>query len=216
VNYSGDNCRDREAARLHLSLERIPGALILLAITLTLLLSPAVHSQGRDHLTSGEADLVRNAQELDQRTDLFIQAIQRRLAIIKGGPDPALKGGSIKPPKKRPGDDEEPDWGESPKGTRADLIGDIGGILDEAITNIDNVSRRDQKNPLIAKSLHKLANATKGFLSELNALSPKAKDADEMTAIERAIDNGEQIVEASTKTPAPSEEASPKKKKPNL
>src|SRR5713226_7196057 len=109
-----------------------------LVTTVALLLAGSAAAQKRDHLTDQESELVRDNQELDKRTEVFIKAIDRRFAIINGTIVPST-------PKKTKKD--EPDWGAPPKGTRAELLGDIAGILDEAITNIDDVSRRDAKNP---------------------------------------------------------------------
>src|SRR5258708_7244490 len=110
------------------------GRLLLMAIRpITLLagiflISGLVSAQTRDHLTDQETELVRFHQELDKRIEVFIKAIDRRFAIINGTPQPATKKSAK----------EEPEWGEVPKGTRAELLGDIAGILDEAITNIDH------------------------------------------------------------------------------
>ena len=117
------------------------------------LLSGSVSAQTRDHLTDQETELVRFHQELDKRTEVFIKAIDRRFAIINGTAQPAAKK-SVK---------DEPEWGDVPKGTRAELLGDIAGILDEAITNIDDVSRRDEKNPQVTsekQSRHHLRQRT--------------------------------------------------------
>src|SRR2546430_454507 len=127
------------------------------AIVLT---SASASAQTRDHLTDQETDLVRFHQELDKRIDVFIRAIDRRFAIINGAPQPAAKK-LVK---------DEPEWGEVPKGTRTELLGDIAGILDEAITNIDNVSSRDARNPLLSRALRNLSTAANGYLGHLNLL----------------------------------------------
>jgi len=167
----------------------------------------------RDHLTPQESDIVRDTQELDKRIDVFIKVAERRFAIMNGAPDPALKPGATKSKKKKR-DDEEQDWGEAPKGTRAELLDDVAGILDEAITNIDDVNRKDDKNPLIGKALRKLAGPTRGFLNQLTALRSQTKNEDELSAIERAADLAQQIIDASGKAPAPVEDPTKKKKKP--
>ena len=161
-------------------------------------------AQTRDHLTDQETDLIRYHQELDKRIDVFIKAIDRRFAIVNNTAQPSVK-------KK---DKDEPDWGDLPKGSRADLLGDIAGILDEAITNIDDVSRRDEKNPLIPRALRKLTAATRGYVDQLTALKNRSKDPDESSTIERALDNANQIIEAGSKLPAPSADENKKKKKP--
>src|SRR5207253_8896455 len=70
-------------------------ALIVLldaAITAAIFLSTAsVSAQTRDHLTEQETQLVRDNQELDKRTDIFIKAVDRRFAIINGTAQPTPK-----------------------------------------------------------------------------------------------------------------------------
>lgn len=174
------------------------------AIVAVLLLFSGTAQAQRDHLTNAETDLIRFHQELDKRIEVLIKAADRRFAIINGAAQPSTK----KLMK------DEPDWGEVPKGTHAQLLDDIAGILDEAITNIDDVSRRDEKNPLISRSLRKLTAAANGYLSQLNALKGKATDPDEVAALERVADNANQIIEAGGKLPAASAEDPKKKKKP--
>ena len=168
-----------------------------------LLYAPSVSAQTRDFLTEQEAELVRFHQELDGRIGVFIKAIDRRFAIINGAAQPKSKKSSS----------DEPEWGEVPKGTRAQLLDDIAGILDAAIENIDDVSRKDEKNPLISRSLRKLTNATQGYLNQLSALTDKAKDPDEIAAVERVADQAKQIIEAGSKLAPPSADEDKKKKK---
>ncbi|HEY5074807.1 MAG TPA: hypothetical protein VII34_08935 [Pyrinomonadaceae bacterium] len=186
------------------------GRLLVIVTTLgglsagLLLISGSVSAQTRDHLTDQETELVRFHQELDKRIEVFIKAIDRRFAIINGTAPPVVKK-SVK---------DEPDWGEVPRGTHTELLGDIAGILDEAITNIDDVNHRDEKNPLISRSLRKLTSSAKGYLNQLAALKNQAKDPDEATAIDRVADNANQIIEVGSKLPPPTPESDKKKKKP--
>jgi hypothetical protein len=181
----------------------IPKHLLFLAALITLpLLATSAAAQTRDHLTDPESELIRFHQELDKRIDVFIKAIDRRFAIINGTEQPKIKKGSK----------EEPDWGDAPRGTRAQLISDIAGILDEAITNIDDVSRRDEKSPLISRALRRLTTAANGYATQLTAMSKQTKDNDELFAIEQALDNANDIIEAGTKLPAPA--STDKKSKP--
>lgn len=171
-----------------------------------LLIAASASAQTRDHLTDPETELVRFHQELDGRIDVFIKAIDRRFAIINGAAPP--------PPPSKKLIKDEPEWGDLPRGTHTELLGDIAGILDEAITNIDDVSRRDEKNPLISRALRKLTTAANGYLTQLAALRNQTKDADEQAAIERVADNANQIIEVGTKLPPPAAEPDKKKKKP--
>ena len=179
---------------------RITPALLITVVAF--LESGSVFGQGRDHLTDAETELVRYHQELDKRIEVFIKAADRRFAIVNGATLPTTKK-LIK---------DEPDWGDPPKGTRTELLDDIAGILDEAITNIDDVSRRDQKNPLLSRSLRKLTAACIGYSNQLSVLKSKAKDDDELAAIAHIQDYINQIIEVGNKLPAP--EPDTKKKKP--
>jgi len=177
--------------------------LLLLAQTLLLLpfcLAVGAHPlQTRDHLTPKEIDLIKDAQELDKRIDVFVKAADRRLLAIKG-----LDAASSKELKK---DDEL--WGDLPSGTRSELIGDIAKILDEAITNIDDVSSRDEKNPALPRALRKLAAAASRIIDQLKPLESSASDAAEAGNFDQLMDNAETIVQAASKLPA--EVAQPRK-----
>lgn len=183
---------------------QIPAIVVLhLALFAGILVTTTpVSAQTRDHLTDQETELVRFYQELDKRIEIFIKAIDRRFAIIKG---------TAPPPSKKLLKDE-PEWGELPKGTRTQLLGDIAGILDEAITNIDDVSRRDEKNPMISRALRKLTAAANRYTTQLAALRNQTRDVDEQAALERVADNANQIIEVGAKLPPPTTEPDKKKK----
>ena len=177
-------------------------------IALSLLLAISATGQQRDHLTDAETDLVRFYQEIDKRTEVFIKAADRRFAIINGATQPATKK-LVK---------DEPEWGDPPKGNRTELLGDIAGILDEAISNIDNVASRDAKNPLLSRSLRKLSTAANGYLNQLNSIKTKVTDPDEVAAIERVGDEVKEIMDASghlaSGAPEADKDKDKKKKKP--
>jgi elongation factor P hydroxylase len=174
-------------------------------IAIICLAATHAYAQKRDNLTDAETDLIRFHQEIDKRIDVFIKAADRRFAIINGTVQPSTK----KLMK------DEPDWGDLPTGTHAALLSDIAGILDEAITNIDDVSRRDERSPLVPRALRKLTSAANGYLNQIAALRSKTNDADEIAAMERVADNANQIIEAGSKLgPAPPPEDDKKKKKP--
>lgn len=188
-----------------ISTSRLPRTLLLIVIVALPSLA-SVQTGRRDHLTPQEADLVRDEQELDKRTELFIKAADRRFAVLNGTP--------ITMPKKKTKEGEPEDWGEPPKGTRTELLSDIGGILDEAIDNIDNVSTRDPKNPLLGTSLRKLAAAARKYGTQLGSMREQAKDADEYAAIDRALESLQQILDAEPKAASIPDPTEKKKKKP--
>jgi len=152
-------------------------------------------TQARDHLTPQEVDLIKDAQILDQRIDVFIKAADRRLLVLRG-----VDAGSARQLKK---DSEK--WGELPTGTQAELISDIANILDEAITNIDDVSARDERNPLIQKALRKLGTATTRIIDQLKPLRTQAKGDAEIGSFEQLMENAESIVQAANRLPPPAE-----------
>lgn len=176
-------------------------------IIAALLISLPAHARNntkRDHLTEQEVELVRDAQALDKRTDVFIRAAERRLQAIN---DPAAAASSKQIQK------EMEKWGPLPKGTRSELLTDFAKILDEAINNIDDVAARDAKNPLVSKSLRKLAAAVNTFLPQISAMRNSARDGEELAALEEALENMQQITEAANRLPPPTEDKKGKNKK---
>ena len=120
----------------------ITRTLVSLALLLSIITVAQATTPQREHLTPQEIDLVKEAQALDKRIDVFIKCVERRLMVINNSA--AANAKQLKKDSER--------WGELPTGSRAELVGDIARIFDEAITNIDDVSARDERNPLIAKS----------------------------------------------------------------
>ncbi len=164
---------------------------IVLLLVASVSLLQAATLQKRDHLTEKEVDLVKEAQVLDKRIDVFIKAIDRRLMVINN--TSAANAKQLKKDSER--------WGELPTGTRAELVSDMARILDEAITNIDDVSTRDERNPLIPKALRKLAQAVNTMMAQLKPLATQAKGDAEIASFEMLNEGAQSIVEASNKLP---------------
>ena len=179
----------------------------VLAISLVLFIGPtllfnATTLQKRDHLTPQEVDLVKEAQALDKRIDVFIKAAERRMMVINNSS--AANAKQLKKDAER--------WGELPTGSRADLVADIAHILDEAITNIDDVSSRDERNPLIPKSLRKLAQSVNTIMAQLKPLSAQAKSDAEVASFALLDEDAQSILEAAGKLPAEVEKKAKKNK----
>jgi len=166
-------------------------ALYLLLFLSTSALFTGFTPQSRDHLTLQEVDLVKEAQILDKRIDVFVKAADRRLLVLSGGA--AANEKQLKKDSER--------WGELPTGSRAELVGDIAHIFDEAITNIDDVSSRDQRNPLIPKALRKLAAAVTRIVDQLATLRTQAKGDAEIASFELLNEDAQSILEAAKKLP---------------
>ena len=159
--------------------------------------------QARDHLTEQEVELVKDTQILDKRIEVFIKAADRRMQVLSG-----TDATNAKESKK----DAEL-WGALPTGTRAELIGDIARIFDEAITNIDDVSSRDEKNPLIHKALRNLAAAVTRIVGQLKPLEAQLKGDSELSTFDQLVENAESIIQAANKLPPPVEKPVEKKGK---
>lgn len=168
----------------------------ILTLLLILCFGSAVPAlQNREHLTPEEVDLVKEAQILDRRIDVFIKAAERRMTALSG-----LDPSTTKQAKK-----DSETWGALPSGSRAELIGDLARIFDEAITNIEDVSSRDEKNPLIAKSLRKLAASATRIIEQLKPLETKANDEAELNSFDQLAEYADSIIQAANKLPAQSE-----------
>lgn len=151
--------------------------------------------QAREHLTPEEIELIKDAQILDKRIDVFIKAADRRMLVLTGTTAPASK--------QMKKDSET--WGALPTGTRAELIGDIAGIFEEAIVNIDDVNARDEKNPLIPKALRNLAAAASRIVEQLKPAEAQAKSDAEISSFGQLTENADAILQAANKLPPPVE-----------
>ncbi|HSS19109.1 MAG TPA: hypothetical protein VLL54_03485 [Pyrinomonadaceae bacterium] len=167
---------------------------LLLLVASLAIISPRATAQ-RDHLTPEEVDLVKDAQILDKRIDVFIKAADRRMI--------ALSGSDATNAKQLKKDSET--WGGLPTGSRAELIGDIAKIFDEAITNIDDVSTRDESNPLIPKALRKLAAAAMRIVEQLKPIETRATGDAEVSNFDQLAENAQSIVDAANRLPPPAE-----------
>lgn len=170
-----------------------------LLLTAIIICSSTVSAfQGREHLTPQEIDLIKDTQILDKRIDVFIKAADRRMLVLTGpGANPTDKA-SAKQLKK-----DSETWGELPAGSRAELISDIARIFDEAITNIDDVSARDENNPLIPKALRKLAASATRIVEQLKPTEAQATNDAELSSFDQLTDNAESILQAANKLPPP-------------
>jgi hypothetical protein len=152
-------------------------------------------AQTREHLTAQEIDLVKEAQILDKRIEVFIKALERRLLAING--NSAANAKQLKKDAER--------WGDLPVGSRAELVSDIARILDEAITNIDDVSARDERNPLIPKALRRLVQAVNTVQAQLAPLKDQMKSDAEIASFELLNEDAQSILEAAKKLPPETE-----------
>ena len=155
-----------------------------LVLGLALASPPPASAQKREHLTPEEIEHIRDNQELDKRTAVFIRAAERRLLMLT---DPAAAAAAAAK--------EKESWGEV-KGTRAQLLYDLSHILDEAVVNIDDVHQRDPKSALLRKSLFQLSQAAGLLIPRLAPLREQVDIEAERDQLERAIEAAQEIIEA--------------------
>jgi hypothetical protein len=127
---------------------------------------------------------VRDNQELDKRTEVFIHAAERRLLAVTN-PEEAAKQQAK----------EKEKWGEV-KGTRAELLYDISKILDEAVTNVDDAAEHNPSSSLLRKSLYKLSEAASRIAPQLARLREGSKEEAEADQIDRALETTQEILDA--------------------
>lgn len=163
-------------------LRRAAPLLFTLCVCLSLV-APAA-AQRREHLTPEEIELVRDNQELDARTGVFIKAAERRL-LAATNPAESEKNA----PK------EKEKWGEV-KGTRSQLFYDISKILEEAVVNVDDVAEHNPESPLLRKSLYMLSEATGRMLPALSKLRQDVASEAEADQLDRALETAREITDA--------------------
>lgn len=138
----------------------------------------------REHLTPEEIELVRDNQTLDDRTNVFIKAAERRMLAVTN-PEEAARSAAKDKEK----------WGEL-KGTREQFFYDISKILDEAVVNIDDSATHNPESHLLRKSLYMLGQAASRILPELTRLRAGVQSEAEADQLDRAIETAQEISDA--------------------
>jgi hypothetical protein len=158
---------------------------LLFALCLALSLAAQASAQNRrEHLTPEEIELVRDNQVLDDRTNVFIKAAERRMLAVTNPAESAKNAAK-----------EKEKWGEL-KGTREQFFYDIGKILDEAVVNIDDSATHNPDSPLLRKSLYVLSQAAARILPELTRLRAGVESESEADQLDRAIETAQEINDA--------------------
>lgn len=157
-----------------------------LTLGLACVLHTAAWAQKRDHLTEQEVDLVREAQEIDQRILVFIKCADRRLLVLT---NPA----ATQKPK------EEETWGPLPKGTKPELLTDYKRILEEAEEKLEDAYERGASNKLVPKALSKFKEAVTRQISQLRGLEAQLSEPKEKRALAEAIEEAETVTKGALK-----------------
>lgn len=149
------------SSTMHSTLEQIPG----------------------DYLNEEEDNHVRQAQQIDERTKVFMKIADRRLAALI----PASGQPSDKKAQKI-AEEELREWGEVPKASRAELLLHYARAIEECIAKMEDAHERNPKSSAIPKALKMMLDATDRHLPILQLLEPEVKGESEVVALRRALD----------------------------
>lgn len=174
-------------------------------VSLAVLVSVA-SGQRRDFVNDEEAELIREAQEIDLRMEVLTKFIDRRLAAA------GIAGHAWSLPKKN-----GEKWGPEPSGTRTQLLADVRNLLQKTIDDIDDVASRESTSTegnevggkLFPKAVRALASAATRYKPIFQGELGKSPTNSERGLLLQALEFCDQIIEASSKVPA--EEAKKKK-----
>lgn len=184
----------------HLSLSTLFSSLIV-----GVLLAVAASAQ-RDFFTPEEVELVREAQQIDQRIELLTKIVDRRFAALN------VDVGGV---KIKPKDAEK--WGQMPTSTRLETLYDIRRILEKAIDDIDSLAERPDSmvidepekgkkpkgyNELFPKAVRTLAAAAARYRPALKAELDRENGSAEKGSILAALEHCDEIIAAVAKLPA--------------
>ncbi|MFN0141794.1 MAG: hypothetical protein ACKVQW_17100 [Pyrinomonadaceae bacterium] len=155
----------------------------------------------RDYFTEAEIELIRDAQQIDQRVNVLTHAIDRRFGVLKIDVASAAKKPSG-------------EWGDAPAGTRIELLADIKDILRKAIEDIDNLAERpdsivvdpNDKKPkgysdLFPKAVRLLAAAATRYRPVLKNELDKSTTETEKGVLLDSIEMCDEIIASVAKLP---------------
>lgn len=181
---------------------KILALLVISVVALTCLTARDALAQ-RDYFTAEEIEMIRDTQQLDNRTMLLTKIIDRRFAALKND-----AGGEPVSPK------EAEKWGTLPNASRRDLLWDIRRILEKAIADIDNLAERpnsmvvdpDNKKPkkfgdVFPNAVRILAKAAARYQPALKTELDKATEPAENGSILASLEMCAEIIAAQTKLP---------------
>ena len=98
--------------------------ILSLFVSIQMFFTTSAFAQRRDYLNELEIELVRDAQMIDLRTEVFVKAIDRRFIVLNN---------QTAPDDKKSRKDSEK-WGELPVGERSELLLDIEKFWNRRLT----------------------------------------------------------------------------------
>jgi len=174
---------------------------------------PSTARAQRDYMTDDEVELVRDAQDIDERIDVLTKMVDRRFSILK-----VDVGGAAVPAK------ETSKWGAAPTGTKTELLDDIKKLLEKAIDDVDNVAshpvnysvdkdrtekQKKKDEQRFPSAIRNLAAAAHRYQTGLKTLLNRTNDEREKGLILASLDFCDEIVSAASKAPGQSANLEP-------
>lgn len=176
---------------------------VLLLLLLTAYCLPlTVKAQTLDNMTSDEDNRIRDAQEMDEKMNVYVRVVERRFLALN---DPNAA-------ESKQAEKEFAEYGKLRTAAPAKLYADIARTIQEAIGKIDDVAERDHANPLFAKSVRILVKACQRWTPMLKTSFDKATDDAEKIPISNAMADCQSVIEASAKLPKEEKEKKKKSK----
>jgi hypothetical protein len=175
-------------------------------LVMTVVLAKPAAAQRRDYMTDAEIELVRDAQDIDERINVLIKMVDRRFAVLN-----ANVGGATISNK------ESDKWGPAPTGSRMEILDDIRKLLDKAIDDVDNVAmhpvnydidkarsekQKKKDSNRFPSSVRNLAASAKRYQPALKTLLESSTDEKERGVIISSLESCDEIIAATTKLPA--------------
>jgi len=158
--------------------------------------SPAA-AQRRDFVTEQEAELLRKYQSIDQRIDVLVKMIDRRL-VVAGIADVKWRA------KK-----DSVEWGPEPTGTRLELLSDVRRLFQKAVDDIDDVASRSENaaetnfvgSAEFNSAVKKLAAASRRLGPLFESEAERVENPKERGLLLEAADLARQVIEAESNLP---------------
>ncbi|HYL98779.1 MAG TPA: hypothetical protein VEZ90_07470 [Blastocatellia bacterium] len=157
--------------------------------------TPARAQVAGDYMTENEEDKVKEAQEIDQRTKVFLKIADRRLDAIThpAGAAPVEQNVEQKKAKKKKKDDEEEKgWGAVPNVSKAELLTHYSKAISELEDKLDDANRRSPRRGALKSALGILRDGTERQLTVLHSLEPQLQADEEKRALREAIATAEE------------------------
>ncbi|MEO5860428.1 MAG: hypothetical protein ABIR33_15945 [Pyrinomonadaceae bacterium] len=171
----------------------------VLTLLVFAVLSSAATGQRRDFVTDQEAEIIREAQEIDLRIEALTKFIDRRLSAAN------IVGHAWTLPKKN-----TELWGPEPAGSRSELLSDAKRLLQKSIDDIDDIASRPKtaiegnevSGKLFPKAVRNLASAATRYKAIFQAELERSTSNTDKGLLIQSIEFCDQIMEAASQLPA--------------